>query len=126
MNKQEIEKAISKLAADIGVLENYLKIMPVSIDRCFENELIKDMQFSISTLTKQLNNGWISCKLRQPSNEESIKRRGEFVIQSARVKLPYTATWNRSKKLWQDEEGYQLDYVIAWQPLPESYKEESE
>ena len=71
--------------------------------------------------TKQLTNGWIPSKLRQPTNEESIERNGEFVIQSARVKLPHTATWNRGKKLWQDGEGYQLDYVIAWQQLPEKY-----
>jgi len=76
---------------------------------------------AITALEKQLTNGWIPCKLRQPTNEESIKRNGEFAIQNARVKLPYTATWNRGKKLWQDGEGYQLDYVTAWQPLPEPY-----
>jgi len=78
---------------------------------------------AISALTQQLNNGWIPCKFRQPSDEESIKYKGEFTIQNAKHILPYTATWNRSEKLWQDDEGYQIDYVTAWQPLPEPYKE---
>lgn len=56
----DIEKAIEKLKSDIRVLDNYLKSRPDCMhESYFENELIKDMQFAISALEKQLNNNWI-------------------------------------------------------------------
>ena len=82
----------------------------------------KSLKMAISSLEKQLNNGWIPCKNRQPANEESVKYKSDFIIQDKRYELPYVATWNKGKKLWQDEEGKQIDTVVAWQPLPEPYK----
>ena len=128
MNKQEIEKAISLLKSDIGVLDNYLKKHPLVIshyleeDRCFENQLIKDMEFTISALEKQLNNGWIPVSERLP--EKSGVYLATFLEEGKRyVERFYYSDFTgwMMPVAWQDEG--RIDEIIAWQPLPEPLPE---
>lgn len=62
--------------------------------------------------------GWILCSERLP--EES----GHYLVQLSR-KIPYENFADRIVVLYDGEEKAFLDYeslIIAWQPLPESYK----
>ena len=130
MNKQEIEKAISLLKSDIGVLDNYLKKHPLVIshyleeDRCFENQLIKDMEFTISALEKQLNNGWIPVSERLPKEGRYLVTTVYGEVKESEFDL---------KKWWQiDNSTISLEWeeepnkVVAWRPLPPKYEEVSE
>lgn len=142
MNKQEIEKAISLLKSDIGVLDNYLKKHPLVIshylekDRCIENQLIKDMEFTISALEHQLTNGWIPVSKRLPEENGHYLvtyhewSKGEYLPEfdftcvkilrfyHGEFKMPVCC----NDKIEQDI-GRE---VLAWRELPDPYKEVSE
>lgn len=125
MDNDNVENIINKLTLDIGVLENYLNHIPKSpiyeTEKCFELELVKDLHLATSVLKQQLNYKWISVNNRSPSEEECKKYRGEFIIQDNEVDIPYTAIWNRIKKVWQSEDGYTIHTIVAWQVLPDLY-----
>lgn len=128
MNKQEIEKAISLLKSDIGVLDNYLKKHPLVIshylekDRCIENQLIKDMEFTISVLEHQLANGWIPVSERLPDVHKrylvSMKHKSlnDTFIDCRYYDPDYQFEYQ------DDFERYNWE-VIAWQNLPKLYRE---
>ena len=106
MNKQDAIKSLKNIV-------EYWTYRPTEVEAA---------KLAISALEKQLNNGWIPCSERMPTEEESKLYRGEFIIQTKEVDLPYVALWNRIKEVWQDDYK-EIDEVIAWQPLPEPYEE---
>jgi hypothetical protein len=127
MNKQEIEKAISLLKSDIGVLDNYLKKHPLVIshylekDRCIENQLIKDMEFTISALEHQLTNGWIPVSERLPEEGRYLVTTVYGEVKESEFDLEkWWQIDNSTISLAWEEEPIK---VVAWQPLPEPYKE---
>lgn len=115
MNKQVIEKAIC-------VMEN-LKYLLIDVLGNKNNE--KEFDVAIEMLEKQLANGWIPVTERLPDVHKrylvSMKHKSlNNTFIDCRFYVP----------------GYQFEYqddferrnweVIAWQPLPEPYKEVSE
>lgn len=128
MNKQEIEKAIRRLSNDIGLLENYIKSRPINKDCIMERELINDMGNAIrvmSIMSKQLNNGWIPCIERRPNREEYLKDDGRFIVTDGNRR--YQSHYDKYLKTFVTDKligGLTEDKcVIAWQPLPEPYRE---
>jgi hypothetical protein len=117
MNKQEIEKAIEV----ITIIHEHIDL---------ESDLNQDLEECfptiISALTQQLNNGWI------PVTPETNPKKSDIYL------LTFEENGNRYVERfyfsiingwmmpvhWQDE-GH-IDEIIAWQPLPEPYKEVSE
>ena len=112
MNKQEIEKAIEWISGD---RDNY-----DTRDHAYHY-----LDLAVKVLTQQLNNGWI------PVSEKLPEENGTYIVTQAThslrdcdkvlrldtVCVDYSnGTWRRAKHL----------EVIAWQPLPEPYKEVSE
>lgn len=114
MNKQEIESAYCVIGHMLE-MEQYPS-------RFYK----KDLEIAKEALQQQLTNGWIPVSERLPNQEESIKYRAVFLIQDKYIDLPYMAIWNRIKNIWVDEDGDRINSVIAWQPLPEPYKEVSD
>jgi hypothetical protein len=69
----------------------------------------------IGTLEKQLNGGWISASERLPKEDEEVlvTTIGNQVCWAFR----YLDEWNTCLSTFENE------YVLAWMPLPEPYKE---
>lgn len=62
---------------------------------------------------------WIPISERLPS--KPLGGEDGYVVQDMCVIEPFSAYWDGEK--WTDDEDYVLDYIIAWMPLPEPYRE---
>ncbi len=77
------------------------------------------------------NNGWIPCSERLPSQEERLKSYcrnmygSSFIVMIEGASIPTTLYMKMNEDYWFDEDKNIYD-VIAWQPLPEPYREEQE
>lgn len=79
-------------------------------------ELEDATDLAISALEKQLNGGWIPVSERLPKEDEEVlvTTIGNQVCWAFR----YLDEWNTCLSTFENEA------VLAWQPLPEPYKEE--
>lgn len=75
------------------------------------------LDMGIDALEKQT---WISVKDRLPP-EPRIGENG-YIVQEKNVCEPFSAYWDGER--WTDSNYEPIDDVIAWMPLPESYKED--
>ena len=114
MNKQEIEKAIVaiKLLFDYnvyGIKEHHVRT-------------------ALECMQQQLNNGWIPVSERLP--EESIDGiTDDYVSYNVSLKFEYaecTRTYKFGNGRWWNDGTDMSEYAVAWQPLPEPYKEVSD
>lgn len=64
-------------------------------------------------------NQWIPCKDKMPP--KPLIGEDGYIVQEHNVEEPYSAYWNGEK--WTDDEDNEIEGIIAWQPLPEAYKE---
>lgn len=64
------------------------------------------------------NDDWIPVEERLP--EKPVFGEDSYIVQQERVINPYSAYWNGEN--WIDSYDEQIKGVVAWQPLPESYK----
>jgi len=107
VNKQEIEKAISHLT------------MLCKLDGKSKQPFY---ELAISALTQQLNNGWIPVSERLPD-------KGGYYLVGTRYETPRVMIgfYYAELKIWNYwMSQLPIQSVIAWQPLPEPYKEETE
>ena len=100
------------------------------------DEVIKIVQ----EVAKEYNNGWIACSERLPEEKRTTfgKRKRENVLVTLRNGVVKEITYEfATKEFWEvgDEnhiEHRKDDYIgndveiIAWQPLPEPYKQKGE
>jgi hypothetical protein len=107
MNKQEIEKAIEYFRAG-----NFLG-----------KSMDKHINVAISALEQQLNGGWIPVSERLPEEGRYLVTTVYREVKESEFDL---------KKWWQiDNSTISLEWeeepikVVAWQPLPEPYREEA-
>lgn len=82
---------------------------------------------------KQVNNGWIPCSERLPNKEEYLNNDGRFIVTDGN--RMYQSIYDiyqggfRTIKLFTNggsERGWNFEddnCVIAWQPLPEQYRQ---
>ena len=64
-------------------------------------------------------NEWIPCSERLPEKPKFCDK--GYLVQEKHVREPFSAYWDGSK--WFDIDGEVIDEILAWQPLPEPYKE---
>jgi len=115
MNKQEIEKAISILSWEFRT--------PVA-----SRPIMDAVNIAIECMKQQLTNGWISVSERLPEdicncivsrdNLVNAVDKATFIPKSQKFKM-------YGKTIDSGYGYYELNDVIAWQPLPERYKEVS-
>jgi len=141
----EIEKAICVIQDDMDAYEAntkdeqidcYIEIGLVNeTDRESYRDNYKEKfeacKLAIKALEKQVNNGWIPVSERLPNNEECYKfdknhpSRRKFLC-SIKIKNyePITRELHFSEIFgWKYGPADYNKYVIAWQELPEPYKE---
>jgi hypothetical protein len=134
----DIEKAISEFKINLSLSKEELDLPLPEGEEEHIKEWITYQGLAISALEKQLNNGWIPCKDRLP--EET----GRYIVTyhewSDGNYLPkyddiYVKVWRYRKEeqytgfvyptgcnIEAEQDTHRE--VIAWQPLPEPYKEE--
>lgn len=74
----------------------------------------------------EYNNGWIACSERLPKYDaEYFKKHNNNKQYIAMCKDAYepTVAYFSKEKTWYYNDFIKLNDVIAWQPLPEQYKE---
>lgn len=138
MNKQEIELNIELLKGNVDGFKKLLIEQPDHPMRGSIEHQIDALEMAISALTQQLNNGWIPVSeppseygtymvAWRPINmtEGDVKTRTRSKITHFYEILEYDpedeSGWIETIK--QSEGAYE---ILAWQPLPEPYKEASE
>lgn len=116
----EIEKAIMDLQEYIGSGEYNGSNPPIYLNTA---------NLAISALEKQLTNGWISVKNRFPNMEECQRNDCRFITTDGNRR--YQRHYDYAEKVFgepfhHNTMNFYIDKcVIAWQPLPEKYKEEN-
>lgn len=83
------------------------------------NMFISDVIKVIKSIEKEYNNGWIPCSERLPETFEPIAKAYLTTNEDGMIGVSYYHHgWSN---------GYESVFdVIAWQPLPEPYEEETE
>ena len=119
-------------------IEDVSKIMKSTVaTNCFGKECENDdctvcvcervIDIIRSHMDEAKNDGWIPCSERLPSEEEFIKAycrnsyAAEFLVTIKGATRPTTLYFKNNS--WFDE-GRNYYKVVAWQPLPASYKGE--
>ncbi len=77
------------------------------------------MDFSKEEVTRRKRGGWISVKKRLPEGKEVIAQNKDGEMLIGYVYYSEEMEWYEC-----ESESMYLANVIAWQPLPEPYKEE--
>lgn len=80
-------------------------------------------------MENQQKSGWIPCSERLPEyDEEYYKKNGadrRYIVMNKKAYAPSVAHFTKNK-LWFYNDMIEFKNVIAWQPLPEPYKEDEE
>ena len=137
MMKEFIEKLIGRLEEEVeyqdkkadesDVFEEVsVSHTRISMRKCYEHAIE-----IINELTEEYNNGWIPCSERLPNKEEYLKNDGRFIVTDGnRVYQSNYDIYDGKFKTLQigfDNCIFREDKcVMAWQPLPQPYKEEGE
>ena len=118
MNK-EFEKILDRLEE----LQNYA---------CFPTEWVNEEQSKIHSyyanklteilkLTEQYNNGWIPCSERLPEDDSICMVTVEYPNNETVVDYGW---FDRKRVCWfVGMQEFRTSNILAWQPLPEPYKE---
>ena len=91
-------------------------------------DFIKERQVKVMEKETK-NNGWIPCSERLPSFDERRKSYcrnvygSGFIVMIKGATIPTTLYIKMEEDVWFDD-NYNYYNVIAWQPLPEPYREE--
>ena len=126
LEKEPCEDAISK-ASVFEILGNLMSI-PHGFDRQINEKDVSESMDEIKALPSvtlaRKKDGWIPCSERLPENNGVYLVTIIFDIDETESRRDMTKAYfcSQSKK-WQ---YFSNDEVIAWMPLPEPYKAESE
>lgn len=88
-----------------------------------KSDLMKALKMAVESLATDIYVGskWIPCSERLP------EQNGKYLVTAGEGKFPPRVFEykNAEKLYWENEIGCKpnVDYVKAWQPLPEPYKE---
>jgi hypothetical protein len=113
--KEFIEKLISKLKA--GIDKECVSSVP-KIRLCDAISLVNE-------LAEEYNNGWIACSERLPEEDKPVL----FCTKDKKISQGVRVSYYGHQRYNLDAIGkicWDSDSIIAWQPLPEPYKEGGE
>ena len=78
----------------------------------------------VNELAEEYNNGWIPCSKNTPDNRDAV-----LVCATGKDEGVFISYYIEEEDRWRydtDDGGHYYVDVIAWQPLPEPYKEEGD
>ena len=127
LKKNNIERAIENFKKRNNGLKNnpVCQDVPERVNK--QNYEIERNNLAIAALEKQLNGGWISASDRLPEMcGQDILLTIENIFQQRKVIHGFTGYMEKGKLEFNsldNETNFKNWTVIAWQPLPEPYKE---
>ena len=80
----------------------------------------RDIEYLRNFIRKHMNDGWIPSKKHLPKAPEMEDEYPEFNVMIEGAKIPTTLQYSH-EGIWVDDYGNAYN-VIAWQPLPETYR----
>lgn len=119
---QELEKILEEID---GMIERYKENPRLEIvDICYGLNQAKQI------IRKRMNGGWIPVEERLPTMEEYQKDDGRFILDDGNRRCAgyfdvYTGRFYSYRHITPYRaELYEDNRIIAWQPLPDSYRPE--
>ena len=118
-----MNKALEKILERLEELQNYA---------CFPTEWLDEEQSEIHSyyanklteilkLTEQYNNGWIACSDRLPEDDSVCIVTVEYPNNKTMVDYGW---FDRKSVCWfVGMQEFRTSNILAWQPLPEPFKE---
>lgn len=111
----------------MNVIEKILKrFKKMKGSDSFANMFISDVIRVIKEVEKEYNNGWIPCSERLPKyDEEYFEKHNndrQYIVMCNSAYEPTVAYFSKEKE-WYYNDFVKFNDVIAWQPLPDPYKE---
>lgn len=80
----------------------------------------------LDEVEKEHNNGWTTCSERLPKYDEEYfekhNNNRQYIVMCKDSYAPTVAYFSK-EKTWYYDDFVKFNNVIAWQPLPELYKE---
>ena len=134
--KEFIEKLVSRLEEEIDIIKD--EVYRDYEERIIEECAIENVIDIVNELAEEYNNGWIPCSERLPKEHDSIfaeckgtnkwnEAMFEKISDDVNVTVKYengtvkTMTTHTIDGKWKIDSIVKCE-VIAWQPLPQSYK----
>ena len=125
--KHNLAEMYAKNMVDYGV--DVTKAWQTAIQQSYalEKAYISGRQYEVdrfNELRKEYSNGWIPCSERLPEEPEEgltdLDECDEYIAMIENADIPTALNYAGNGEWYCDGEFYK---VIAWQPLPEPYKE---
>ena len=112
ISRYEVLKLIEDIKCDKKIPKNYGTLLDIM-------RQVRKMPVLFATDENAGNNGWIACSERLP------EKQGEYIVMIEGAIIPTCLTYNNISQTWYGIDYDALNYysVVAWQPLPEPYKE---
>lgn len=123
----ELEKEYA-MSGDIKNVNDCIRLE--NLLQYFKEELREENNQSLTNNNQSLTNGgWIPCSVGLPADDKEAEYYQSVIVTLDDGRVAEGCYRNRDKEWWVDApdgEHYSQDmtgHVIAWQPLPEPYKE---
>ena len=125
--KEFIEKLVGRLEEEAFKIQLNQGIKnPSTHDMFLETFTVRQIEEIVNEFAEEYNNGWIPCSERLPNKKEYLKNDGRFIVTDGnRCYECLFDIFDEKFKIGKFTAILKEDKcVIAWQPLPELYKEE--
>ena len=127
-----MNKAFEKILEKFDAKKQYFQKFYEADGKTEEDEYINkatqlafdDAKNIVQEVAEEYNNGWIACSERLPEEPEEgltdLDECDEYIAMIENADIPTALNYAGNGEWYRDGEFYK---VIAWQPLPEPYKE---
>lgn len=125
---RKLEKILEEIELEKEKCLGVVKLEIDPMERAIHREQYKGLRMAEDIIRKHMDDGWIPVEERLPEvgedTEETIEDDDcpEYIV-TIRGASESTVLKYSPDGAWFDENGYVYD-VIAWHPLPESYRPE--
>ena len=97
-----------------------------TIQTMYADGMLDKAKQIVQEVVEGYNGGWIPCSERLPEyDEEYYNKNGthrSYIVMNEKAYAPSVAYYTKDK-LWFYDDLIEFKNVVAWQPLPEPYKE---
>ena len=127
-----MKEFVEELIARLKERENHYRCEVEKVKRFSKIKFCRELQMRayetsikiVNELAEEYNNEWIPCSKNTPDNRDAV-----LVCATGKDEGVFISYYIEEEDRWRydtDDGGHYYVDVIAWQPLPQPYKEGSE